>query len=227
MTFAWDETEKDTFNYEYFTSILISTIEHVLWVLKNISIPLEIFDQVVKIIKDKIFSRVYESFNLFYCSCWFCVVKKDEKSLCLVHNLQSLNAVTIQDPSVPYPIEHIAESFDARACYTTLNLFVTFDQRKLDIRSRDLTTFQTPFEAFRLTSISMGYTNSQQIMHVDVTFILKDEILDVTFSYIDDVLVKGPLIRYELLDNTYETISKNPNIRQFIWEHLNDVNRIL
>ena len=58
-------------------------------------------------------------------------------------------------------------------------------------------------------------------------FILKDEILDVTFSYIDDVLVKESLIRYELLDNTYETISKNPNIRQFIWEHLNDINYIL
>ena len=64
-------------------------------------------------------------------------------------------------------------------------------------------------------------------MHVDVTFILKYEIPDVTFPYIDDVLVKGPPIRYELHDNTYETISKNPNIRRFIWEHLNDVNRIL
>ena len=126
-----------------------------------------------------------------------------------------------------YLIKHIVESFDAHVCYTTLNLFVTFDQRKLDIQSRDLTTFQTPFEVFHLTLISMGYTNSQQIMHINIMFILKDEILDVAFSYINDVLVKELLIKYELLDNTYKTISKNLNICQFIWEHLNDVNCIL
>ena len=66
LAFAWDETEKGAFNYEYFASILILTIEHVSWVLKNISIPLKIFDQVIKIIKDKISSKVYESFNSSY-----------------------------------------------------------------------------------------------------------------------------------------------------------------
>ena len=44
LTFAWDETEKGAFDYEYFASILISTIEHISWVLKNISILLKIFD---------------------------------------------------------------------------------------------------------------------------------------------------------------------------------------
>ena len=58
-------------------------------------------------------------------------------------------------------------------------------------------------------------------------FILKDEILNITFSYINDVLIKESLIKYELLDNMYETISKNPNINQFIWEHLNNINHIL
>ena len=73
----------------------------------------------------------------------------------------------------------------------------------------------------------MGYTNSQQIMHADVTFILKDEIPHVCIPYIDDVPVKGPKTRYELPDGTYEPIAANANIRRFIWEHLNDVNRVL
>ncbi|KAL5478907.1 hypothetical protein ACEPAI_2194 [Sanghuangporus weigelae] len=73
----------------------------------------------------------------------------------------------------------------------------------------------------------MGYTNSQQIMHADITFMLKDEIPNVTFPYVDDVPVKGLLMRYELPEGSYETIPENPNIRRFIWEHFNDINRIL
>ena len=111
-----------------------------------------------------------------------------------------------------YLIKHIVESFDAHTCYTTLNLFITFNQRKLDIQSRDLITFQTPFEVFYLTLISMRYTNSQQIMHIDITFILKNEILNIAFLYINDVLIKELLIKYELLDNMYKIISKNLNI---------------
>ncbi|KAL5514795.1 hypothetical protein ACEPAG_2111 [Sanghuangporus baumii] len=195
--------------------------------MKNIPIPPGIFNEVVRIIKDKIKSGVYEPSNSSYRSCWFCIVKKDGKSLRLVHDLQLLNKVSICDPSVPYPTEHIAEMFSGHACYTTLDLFVAFDQRKLDVRSRDLTTFQTPLGAFRLTSILMGYTNSQQIMHADVTFVLKDEIPHVCIPYIDDIPVKGPKSRYELPEGSYETIPDNPNIRRFIWEHLNDINRVL
>ena len=39
--------------------------------------------------------------------------------------------------------------------------------------------------------------------------------------------IKGPESRYELPDSTYKTIPENPQIRQFIWEHLNNVNRVL
>ena len=47
-------------------------------------------------------------------------------------------------------------------------------------------------------------------------FILKDEILNVAFSYINNVLIKELLIKYKLLNNMYETILKNFNIHQFI-----------
>lgn len=224
---AWDESEKGSLDPKYFAPVLIPTIEHVPWVMKNIPIPRGIFDQVIQIVKDKIASGVYEPSNSSYRSRWFCVVKKDGKSLRLVHDLQPLNGVSIRDPSVPYPTEHIAETFGARACYSTLDLFVAFDQRRLHVHSRDLTTFQSPLGAFRLTAIPMGYTNSQQIMHADVTFILKEEIPDVCISYIDDVPIKGPVSRFEKADGSYETIPENSGIRKFIWLHLNDLNRIL
>ena len=81
--------------------------------------------------------------------------------------------------------------------------------------------------ALRLTSILMCYTNSAQIFHGDVTYILRDEIPHITMPYIDDVPVKGPQTRYELPNGEYETIPENSNIRRFVWEHLQNVNRVL
>ena len=227
QVFAWEETEKGRLKEEYFAPVVIPTIEHVPWVLKNIPIPPGIYDQVVKIIKDKIASGVYEPTSSSYRSRWFCVVKKDGKSLRLVHDLQPLNAVTIKDSAVPPFIEQLAESFGGRACYGALDLFVAFDQRSLDVRSRDLTSFQSPLGALRLTSVPMGWTNAMQIVHGDVTFILRDEIPDVTIPFVDDAAAKGPKTRYELEGGGYETIPENSGIRRFVWEHLQNMNRIL
>ena len=225
--FAWSEEEKGKFSEEYFEPIVIPTIEHVPWVLKNIPIPRGSYDQVIKIIKDKTQAGVYEASNSSYRSRWFCVPKKDGKSLRLVHDLQPLNAVVIRDSALPPMVEQYAESFGGRACYGMFDLFVGFDQRALAPKSRDLTTFQTPLGTKRLTCIPMGYTNSVQIFHGDTTFILQDEIPTVTEPFIDDIPVKGPDSRYENEDGTYQTIPENPGIRRFVWEHLQNVNRVI
>jgi hypothetical protein len=64
-------------------------------------------------------------------------------------------------------------------------------------------------------------------MHGDSNYILKDEIPHITIPFVDDINVKGPPNRYERPDGTFETIPDNPGIRRFVWEHFNDVNRIL
>jgi hypothetical protein len=225
--FAWDETEKGSFSAEWFDPIKIPTVEHLPWVLKNIPLPPGIRGRVIEIIKSKIAAGTYEPSNSSYRSAWFCVLKKDGKSLRLVHDLQPLNRVTIRDAAVPPIMDQMAEDFAGRACYGVLDLFVAFDQRSLDIASRDYTTFQTPLGTFRLTAIPMGYTNAAQIMQGDVTFILQDEIPDFTTPYIDDVPVKGPQTRYELGNGHYETITDNPGIRRFVFDHLSTMHRIL
>ena len=44
---------------------------------------------------------------------------------------------------------------------------------------------------------------------------------------IDDISIKGPKTRYKDEEGIYEMIPENPGIRCFIWEHANDINRIL
>jgi hypothetical protein len=108
-----------------------------------------------------------------------------------------------------------------------LDLYVGYDEQALAPSSRDLTTFQTPYGALRLTTLPMGWTNSVSIFHDDITYILQPEIPHVTQPYIDDIPVKGPLTRYIKDNREPETIPENSGIRQFVWDHFQDLNHIV
>ncbi|RPD52065.1 hypothetical protein L227DRAFT_484751, partial [Lentinus tigrinus ALCF2SS1-6] len=56
---------------------------------------------------------------------------------------------------------------------------------------------------------------------------LQPEIPHVTIPYIDDVPIKGPASDYRNADGTYETIAENAGVRRFVWEHLQNVNRVV
>jgi len=225
--FAWNDLERGSFRTDFFPPVVMPVVEHKPWVYRNIPIPAGIYPEVCKIVQKKLDARVYEPSNASYRSRWFTVAKKDGKSLRLVHSLEPLNAVTIAHSGVPPATEEIASQYAGRACGGMLDLYVGYDERLLDEKSRDLTTFQTPFGALRLVTLPMGWTNSVPIFHEDVTAILKDEIPEYTTPYIDDVPIRGPSTRYEKEDGSYETIPENSGIRRFIWEHVNNVNRIL
>ncbi|KAJ3536315.1 hypothetical protein NMY22_g6081 [Coprinellus aureogranulatus] len=225
--FAWDDSERGRFKPEYFPPVEIPTIPHTPWVLKNIPIPPGLYDKVCEIIKQKIDAGVYEPSNSSYRSRWFCVLKKDGESLRLVHSLEPLNAVTIAHSGIPPATEELASKFAGRSCGGCLDLYVGYDERELSPESRDFTTFQTPYGAMRLVTLPMGWTNSVPIFHDDVTYILRDEMPDVTWPFLDDVPVGGPPTRYEQSDGSYETIPENKGIRRFVWEQFERLNRVV
>ncbi len=136
------------FREDFFPPVTIPVIEHIPWYTKNIPIPPGLYHEVIDIVKDKIASGIYEPSSSSYRSKWFTVFKKDGRSLRIVHDLQPLNAVTIRNSGVPPLIEQLAETFGMHACYGVFDLFVAFDQRLLSVKSRDLTTFQTPLGTF-------------------------------------------------------------------------------
>jgi hypothetical protein len=88
-------------------------------------------------------------------------------------------------------------------------------------------TFQTPFGALCLVTLLMGWTNSVPILHDDVSYILQPEIPEITIPYINNVPIKGPTTRYQLAGGRYETIPENPAIRRFVWEHFENLNRVI
>ena len=217
--FAWNDLERGHFCEDFFPPIDILTILHKPWAQKNIPILPGIYDEVCRIIKCKINVGVYEPSNSSYQSKWFCVAKKDGKSLCIVHSLEPLNKVTIKHAGVMPFTDQIGEHFTGRACGSMLDLYVGYNEWGLAPDLCDLTTFQSPFGALQLVTLPMGWTNSVPIFHDDVTHILQPEILLMTVPYIDDVPFHGPTDQYLLADGSKEQITENPGIRRFIWEH--------
>ena len=225
--FAHSDDERGAFDPKYFDPIEVPIISHTPWVHRQGPIPRGILEEVTRIIKDKWQSGVYEPSSSSYNSRWFCVLKKDKKSLRLVHSLEPLNAVTVKNAAAPPYTDVVAEDFAGRSIYSVLDLYVAFDQRELHEQSRDMTTFTTPLGPFRLTVLPMGWTNSPAVLQGDITHILKPEIPHWTKPFADDVPIAGPATRYERSDGSYETVPGNPGIRRFVWEHLEVVHRII
>ena len=166
--FTWNDTERGHFREDFFLPIVMPVVPHKPWVQRNIPIPPGLYNEVCKVIQQKIDASIFEPSNSSYRSRWFCVVKKDGTSLRIVQSLEPLNEVTIQHSGVLPHTEPLVEHFAARACGSVLDLYVGYDERALDKSSRDYTTFQTPFGAMRLTTLPMGWTNSVPIFHGDV-----------------------------------------------------------
>ena len=162
--------------------------------LWNIPIPPLKWKDTIQIIKDRITTGVYEPSTAAYHSRWFWILKQDGKSLCLVHDLQPLNAVTIRDSSTPLFVEHLVEFFSGYVVYGMMDLFAGYDQWPLHPESQDLTTFNSPMGPYWLTMVPMRYTNAVQIYQADICFILQEEIPRHTIPFIDDVAIKTLLI---------------------------------
>ena len=72
----------------------------------------------------------------------------------------------------------------------------------------------------------MEYTNSIQILHNDIAFILQDEMSKITNLFINDVLVLRLKSRYKRADGLYKTILTNLLIQHFVYKHLSNLNRV-
>jgi hypothetical protein len=212
---------------DFFLPIEIPTIPHKPWAQQNIPILLSIYNEVCCIIKHKIDTGIYELSNSSYHSKWFCIVKKDGKSLCIVHSLEPLNKVTIKHAGITPFTNQIGKHFAGRACSSMLDLYVGYNECGLTPELHDLTTFQLPFGTLHLVTLPMGWTNSVLIFHNDITFILQPEISNTTVPYIDNLLICSPTERYILPKGTKECIPDNPGIRHFIWEHFQGLNCIV
>ena len=223
---AFNEQERGTFRKDYFSDYKMPVVDHIPWQDKNIALPRGYQEQIINMLKEKINAGVYEEAQSSYRSRWFCVKKKNGE-LRIVHDLQKLNSISIRDSGVPPILEEFVEAYAGRSVYTVLDMYWGFHARMLHEDSRDMTAFQTPLGVLRIVSLPMGYTNSPAEFQACMMFILQDEIPNKAGVFIDDIPIKGPPTQYLGADGKPELLPQNTGIRRYIWEHINDVHRVL
>ncbi len=223
---AFEDVERGTLKESYFSPYIIPTVPHSPWEYRNIPIPPGIMQKVLDVLKLKMEAGVYEQSQSSYRSRWFVVPKKNGK-LRIVHDLQPLNKVTIRDAGMVPIIDDFVEGFAGRQCYTVFDLFWGFDARKIHPKSRGLTAFMTPLGLLQITSLPTGFTNSPAEFQKCMAMVLKDEIPHTANIFIDDLPIKGPVSQYLDENEKPEVLQENPGIRRFIWEHAQDVHRVL
>jgi hypothetical protein len=85
----------------------------------------------------------------------------------------------------------------------------------------------TPLGLLQITSLPTGFTNSPAEFQKCMAMVLKEEIPRTANIFIDDLPIKGPTSQYLDSDGNPEVLSDNPRIRRFVWEHAQDVHRVL
>ena len=85
----------------------------------------------------------------------------------------------------------------------------------------------TPLGLLQIMSLPTGFTNSPAKFQNCMSFILQKEILSKANIFIDDLPIKGPATQYLDQHGKPEVLNENPGICHFVWEHAQDVHRIM
>ncbi len=199
--FAWDESQKGKFREDFFPPGDHPCHRTYSLGTQKYSYSSKAYThEVIEIVKDKIASGIYEP-------------SSSSSSFQMVHSLQERRTFTSDHTRLTaaqrcYHLQLRGASAHRTASESLWHVrllrhiqpLCSLRSRLLSVKSRDLTTFQTPLGTFCLSMLPMGWTNSMQVLQGDITYTLQDEIPDVTIPFVDDAGMKGPITRYETAD---------------------------
>ena len=174
---------------------IIKTVEHKAWQVPGFPIPKALHLVVVGMLRERLQNGVLEYCDGPYRNPWFLVRKKNGKYR-LVNAAMEINKHTVRDANLPPSVDEFSEEFAGCQMASMIDFFSGYDQIELDIKSRDLTGFQTPIGLLRMTTLPQGATNSVAQFVRIVTKILEDLIPEDCLPFLDDIGIKGPLSTY-------------------------------
>ena len=172
---AFDFIEKGRFLDDVKPLHLIPTMLYIPWQAKSFKMPKALEQEVVQIIKDRIDCGALERSFGSYRNPWFLVPKKTGKYH-LINSAQRLNAVTINDVSLPPMVDEFSEKFARNPLISLLDLFSGYNQYSLAPESRDMTVFMTPFGLMRMAILLQDYTNGVQVFDWVIRKVLQEQI---------------------------------------------------
>ncbi len=197
----------------------IRTIPHQTWQSPGFPVPRKLVPEVIRMLQERCDAGTLEPCHGPYRNSWF-LVRKKSGAYRHVDAAMKYNAVTIRDALLPPDADEVSEAFAGCKVSSLIDFFSGYDQVSLDVESRDITAFMSPLGLLRHTTLVQGATNSPAQFIRIVNNILKDHIPERCRTFIDDVPVMGPT-------STYDGKEAAPGIRQFMLEHIINLDRVL
>ena len=93
----------------------------------------------MELLKQKVELGILELSSAPYSKWWFTVLKKNG-SLCFIQDLQPVNKVTICNTGVGPSMDEFVKAFVGRSVYSVEDLYLRYDQFRIAVESRDITT---------------------------------------------------------------------------------------
>jgi hypothetical protein len=100
----------------------------------------------------------------------------------------------IRNSAVGPIVDEFVEEFAGRTIYSIGDLYSGYDQFQLVVVSRDITTMHTPIRLVRMCTLPQGATNSVAHIMNAMNKVLRDCIVEITMSFLDDIPIKGCVI---------------------------------
>jgi hypothetical protein len=103
-------------------------------------------------LRKKLKNRVLKYCDSLYQNPWFLVQKKSSKYR-LVNAAIEINKHIVQDANLPLSVDEFSKEFTGCQIASIIDFFFRYDQIELDVKSKDLTGFQTPIRLLRITTL--------------------------------------------------------------------------
>ena len=120
---------------------------------------------IAKMVQEWMENKVLEYATSPYSNQWFLVPKgspgpKGEVQYQLINSCTKMNSMTLKDANIPPSTDEFTEDFGGVAMASVVDLFSGYDQIPLDVRSRDMTAFQSPIGLVRQMTLTQGWTGT-------------------------------------------------------------------
>ncbi|GBG78618.1 hypothetical protein CBR_g27844 [Chara braunii] len=219
LAYAFDDDERGRLDVDKIPMIRVHIVPHEPWNVRGPHYPnLEDHRKVVAYLDGKIRTKVADYSYGPYASPWFYFIKPNG-TLRWIQDLQKLNSVTVQDAGGLPHADQLSESCAGRSIITLIDLYSGYDQFPIYTADPPKMAMHTPRGLIHMCVALQGWTNAVAIVLRYMIRVMQPYCPDITSPYIDDLVVP----RSRTKDLT-EVLS---GIRRFVWEHINDVLKVL
>ncbi len=108
---------------------------------------------VIEILKNRVEKNIFKPSYSPYRNPWFLIKKKEKGKYRLINITMEINRVIIRDINLPPSVNEFSKKFIKYIIVFLIDFFSSYNQIKLNKKSRDLTTFYTSIELLRIITL--------------------------------------------------------------------------